>query len=425
MRKIFFIKDTLENKISYCHLAFFLAMLPLDAFYSEIVLISFGFHTLIHVRKSHLYLLVSKPVLLMASLYLVTLAGVLYSYNKQQAMVEISNQIPFILLPVLLALTNIDLEKYSMNLLKIFGFTCVIIVLLLFINALQIIIYFNLPVSSLFKNEFINQNFSQPFSLHATFFAIYVAFSLIIFLFYFINERSFSYKIFYSICLFILLAGLIQLSSKSVFIAVLCIVFFAFPFVVLNKKARLRFILLATCITFILLFIITQIGSFNERFITQLKEDLSKPSLSNAIKEPRITRWKAELHLIQKSPLIGYGTGSEKTALRQAYFSNKLFYCYLNEFNAHSQYLAFLITLGITGFSVYLCILLYGLYIAVKTKDIFFMSTLVLIAVVSATEDIMTFSRGRMFYSFFIAFFLLMHREKKSIRHLPAKATTA
>jgi len=51
MKEIFFIQDTVENKVSYYHLAFFLVALPFDYFYSELILISFGLHTLIHVKK--------------------------------------------------------------------------------------------------------------------------------------------------------------------------------------------------------------------------------------------------------------------------------------------------------------------------------------------------------------------------------------
>ena len=56
MKKLLFIDDTLENKISYYHLAFFLISLPFDFFYSEVVLTSFAIHTLIHLRKYRLHL---------------------------------------------------------------------------------------------------------------------------------------------------------------------------------------------------------------------------------------------------------------------------------------------------------------------------------------------------------------------------------
>jgi O-antigen ligase len=423
MNGFFFIDDTLENRISYYHLALFLITLPLDAFYGDMVLISFAIHTFIHVRKGHLKLLVSKQVLLMSSLYLLTLAGILYTSNKEGGLVEISDQLPFLLFPVLLTLTNLNLEKYQTRLFKVFGVTCVVMTILMFANALQVIDYFHLPFSSLFQNQFINHNFSEPFYLHATFFAMYVAFSIVVFLFFFIKEKKIINKLFYGICLLILVAGLIQLSAKSVFFALWCIVFLAFPFMVLSRKTRIRFIITALIILIGAFFVIINVPSFNKRYIKELQGDLSQPSANNGIKEPRIVRWKAELQLIKRSPLIGYGTGSEKTELKNIFYDNKLYYCYLHEFNAHSQYLAFLITLGIAGFSIYCCILLYGFYVAIKTKNIFFISALTLITVVSIAEDIMTFSHGRMFYSFFIAFFLGIYQQKITTSNRIAEAT--
>ena len=63
MKKIFFINDTVENKISYYHLLAFLAALPFDRLYSQVVLISFTIHTLIHIKKKKTSFAVNKTVL--------------------------------------------------------------------------------------------------------------------------------------------------------------------------------------------------------------------------------------------------------------------------------------------------------------------------------------------------------------------------
>jgi O-antigen ligase len=51
---------------------------------------------------------------------------------------------------------------------------------------------------------------------------------------------------------------------------------------------------------------------FKERYISELKIDLTDNGkiIDNA--DPRLTRWSAILELIKKSPVIGYGNGSEK-----------------------------------------------------------------------------------------------------------------
>ena len=51
MRKLFLINEPIANKISYYHLSCYLIALPFEFFYSEIILISFGLHTLILSQK--------------------------------------------------------------------------------------------------------------------------------------------------------------------------------------------------------------------------------------------------------------------------------------------------------------------------------------------------------------------------------------
>ena len=49
---LFKINDSVANKISYYHLALFVASLPFNLFYSHLILISYALHTLIHLKKS-------------------------------------------------------------------------------------------------------------------------------------------------------------------------------------------------------------------------------------------------------------------------------------------------------------------------------------------------------------------------------------
>lgn len=98
MREVFIIKDTLTNKISYYHLLLFLILLPFERFYSELVLISFTIHTIIHLRKVQIRS-VKKTVLLLVLIYLLTIAGTIYSTNKGQAFKEWEKQLALFLFP--------------------------------------------------------------------------------------------------------------------------------------------------------------------------------------------------------------------------------------------------------------------------------------------------------------------------------------
>ncbi len=407
MKKIFSIEDTMANKISFWHLAFFLVALPFDFFYSQLILISYALHTIIHCKKDRFRLLFTRPVLILVILYFVGLLTIVYSRDRQEGFNVTGRQTALLLIPVLFVLNELDLNKYKLLLLKIFALTCVAVIVCLYIDVLKAMQATHLPFSSLFSNTFINQNFSAPIGLHATYLSMYVALSILVFLVYLVQPASFTQRCLYVAGILILSAGLLQLSSRAVVIALLIIVNLAFPFFMLKGKKRLLFISIATLISAAGIFFITTVSSFKVRYIGELKNDLTQVSVNNEILEPRVVRWELAMQLVKKAPLTGYGNGSEKGILKQLYFDNKLFISYLNEFNAHNQYLSFLLKAGIIGLLVYLYVLFFGFALAVKQKDFLFLGFMIIIAIVSVSENILDVNKGIFFYSFFISLFVL------------------
>ncbi len=417
MKNLFCLNDTMANKISYYHLLCFLIALPFDTFYGDVVLISFCIHTILHIRKDWLLSLINKEFLLLISLYILTALGFLYSHYKADALSLLTRQLAIILFPILFVLSEIDLKKYKFQLIKIFGLTCTLVIAFFYADALHIIHYFHLPLSSLFSKEFINHNFSHVLDLHATYISMYAAFSMAAFIYFLIAEKTLIKRIAYSICILILLAGLIQLSSRAVIVAMLIIIFIAFPFILLQGKKRIQFILISLTIFIASFWIISSLGSFRDRFTGDLKDDLTQPSVTNSLTEPRLIRWQAEVELIKQSPVIGYGTGAEIEVLKEKYFEKKLYLSYLSEFNAHSQYLSFLLNLGLVGCGLFIFILCYGFYKAIKEKDILLSSFLVIIAVTAISEDILNLNKGIFFYGFFISL-LLLFLDTKEIKNI-------
>jgi O-antigen ligase len=177
MKKIFSIEDTMANKISFWHLAFFLVLLPFDFFYSQLVLISYALHTMIHCKKDRFRLLFTRPVLILVILYFVGLLTIVYSRDKSEGFNVTGRQTVLLLIPVLFVLNELDLNKYKLLLLRIFALTCVAVVVYLYIDVLKTMQATHLSFSALFSNTFINQNFSAPIGLHATYLSMYVAFT--------------------------------------------------------------------------------------------------------------------------------------------------------------------------------------------------------------------------------------------------------
>ena len=410
MMKLFLIDDTLANKISYYLLVCFLAFLPFKMLYSELALIGFGLCTLINFKIKKLPLLINKQVLVLTSIYLLGFIGMLYSPDIKEALNVSGRQLAILLFPVLFILSDIDLNKYKPGLLKIFGLSCVVAIIYLYAVAFYTIGFNHLPVGTLFTQGFMNHHFSLPIQLHATYLSMYATFAVIIFLYFFQQHNQLGPRIFYSICIIVLLAGIIQLSSRSPLIALLFIVNIIFPVFSLKGKKKIRFFIGVTILSAAALFSIYNIDSYKTRYVGELKNDLGIDTLNVEYTEPRVIRWSGEMEIIKKSPFVGYGSGSEKGLLHKMFLEKQLYIAANRYFNSHSQYLSFWINMGIPGLACYLFVLGYGIWLAWKERDILFMGFMTFICMVSFSENILFLNKGIFFYSFFITLFFVSRK---------------
>lgn len=423
MKRTATIKDGLTNKISFYHLALFVAALPFDQFYSQLVFISFLLHTLIHAKPEHLKNLRNKQVWILASLFFLSVVCTIYSNNKPEAYSLWMRQLTILLFPVVLSINAIDLKKYADKILLTFAFTCTAVVSYLFLDAIRIIAYNHLPLTNLFSPAFTNHNFSAPIDLHATYLSMYVVLSIAVLFVQTLKQKGRIAKVFIAVCMFVLLAGLIQLGSRAAMIAFLLIVNIVFPFAV-TKTSRLVFFVASISLTTILCLFIINNSSFKMRFLNELKTDLAVGSEMH-ITDSRMERWDVAFELVKEAPLTGYGTGEEKVLLKEKYFQNKLYDAYLNNLNAHNQYISFLLMGGMLALLVYLLTLGYGLKRAILSDNIILISFLVLLIVVSFSENFLERNKGIFFYAFFFSFFMCMEKRRNIAANKPPKLSKA
>lgn len=401
------VNDTLlKNKITYYHIVFFLIMLPFDLFYSEIVLVSLMCHCLFHFHKQKIRSFFTIENLVLSSVFLLNIIAISWANDKNQALRETTRQTAIILFPFIFSVIELNLKHYRQKLLMIFSITCLVAVIYLYADAIRIILYNKLSFSTLFSPVFMNHNFSEPIKIHATYLSIYVAMSVSVFLYFLFLSTSNLIRCLYAIAIAILILGLFQLASKSVMISTILLIAIGFPLFMAKKENRIRIIFITLGIAGIVFIGITRIDSYRKEFVVELKNDLTQNSVNNEIIEPRIIRWKSAVTLIKKAPLIGYGSGSEISVLKDQYFKDKLYNSYLNELNTHNQYLSFLINTGIIGLFFFLITLFIGFMIAYQKRDIIFLGFMIIISVVAFSENILSLNKGIFFYAFFFSLFL-------------------
>jgi len=402
--RLFYIDDTLTNKISYYLLLAFLVALPFEMFYSEMLLVCLLIHTLIHVDRLRPFRL-QPALLLVIALYLLTMAGTLYSHDQPQAWKDWEKQLALVLFPLIFSFNRLDLQKYKLLLFKGFGLSCLFTVIYLYIDAWRTLRYNGLGVRQLFTAPFMNHNFSMPIDLHATYFSMYIAFSLITFAWLLIRARRWSLDQFlYGLALLILLAALLQLASRAVWAAVV-VMGLTIPFLLMQRKQARRFLLIALPLALCLLFALVKVSTFTDRYIVDLRDDLSVSAEDPGVLEPRVVRWKCALELIRASPWIGYGTGTEVALLKESYFDHRLYSSYVHELNAHNEYLSFWLKTGLAGLLVFIVVLAAGVRRAIRSRDAFFSGFLAIVLCVSFSENILDTNKGIFFFAFFFSLF--------------------
>jgi len=413
------IKDGLTNKISFYHLVLFVAALPFDQFYSQLIFISFLLHTFIHAKSEHLKNLRNKQIWILSSVFFLSVVCTVYSNNKSEAYSLWMRQSTILLFPVVLSINAIDLKKYADQILLSFAFTCTAVVGYLFVDALRIIAYNHLSLTSIFSPAFTNHNFSAPIDLHATYLSMYAVLSMAVFFVQALKQKRRITKVCLIVCMLVLLAGLVQLGSRAALISFLFIVNFVFPFAV-AKKNRLVFFVASISLTTALCLFIYSNSNFRMRFLNELKTDLAASS-EMYITDSRMERWDVAFELVEAAPLTGYGTGEEKVLLKEKYFQHKLYDAYLNNLNAHNQYISFLLMGGILALVVYLLTLGYGLKRAILSGNIVFISFMILLIVVSFSENFLERNKGIFFYGFFFSLFICMEKRKNIATYKPPK----
>jgi O-antigen ligase len=407
LKKLFIIKENLADKITYYHLALFVISLPFDSLYTRVILLSLAVHTAIHFKKEQLRKLNNSNIFFLTTLYFVALICTIYTIDINEALSDLTKELAILLFPLIFVLTTLDISKYKNQLLTFFSAGCFITVIFLYINALQIIHFYHLPFSFLFSDSFLNHHFSEPIELHATYFSMYVALALFFLLQESLNQTLLFKKIVLVICVFILFAAVIQLESRSVFIAVMLTVCIAFPLLSFNKKSRLSFVITCALLLTGILTVAFTNDFLKRRYLDDLKNDLGV-TISN---EGRSVRWEAIGEVILKKPFIGYGTGSEKQVLKEKYLNKKLYTSYFFEMNTHNQYLGYLLRAGIFGLMIYLLTLGFGFYTAIKYKNILFLGFMIIIGITSVSENILEINKGIFFYSFLFSFFVLSNNK--------------
>lgn len=128
-------------------------------------------------------------------------------------------------------------------------------------------------------------------------------------------------------------------------------------------------------------------------------------TINNRIEDDsRIARWSAIVDAIKEKPILGYGTGSEKSVLSETYKNAGLMISYERKYNTHNQFLFFLLENGIIGFLFFVSFFLTSAKTAFKRSDIFSFLFLFVLLLICMFENYLYRTMGILTISIFLTF---------------------
>lgn len=396
--------DALKSeKLRFLLILLFVFSLPFDRFYSTVILMLLIICTFIDISIKKIKQ-IPKQIWIFQAVFFLTCLGYAYSYNKHEAGFMLEKQLAILAFPLILPLAvNLTPERIRPVMISLAA-SSLLSILYLFLNIIYVILLGNLPFSLIFSKEFFNHGFSAPLDIHAGYLSLYISFSIIFLIGELVTQKKVSRKLFLIACLGILTAGLFFLASRNSIISTVLVICIIFP--LFHIKRKLLFYSIISALLVSVFFAVHNVSYLNERFssdmITDINSNLAEYNFEGA--EPRIERWKAALELIPKSPLIGYGTGDEIGILKAKYVEKELFISYLESFNAHNQYLSYLLKNGIIGLILFLAAMGYYLIIAIRARNFIYISFLISMMIGFFTENILDANKGIYFFALFNTF---------------------
>jgi O-antigen ligase len=340
-------------------------------------------------------------------LFLLFVIGLLLSKDTNRSLVDIGRTVPLLLIPAVVFLH----KKKDFDIRRLF------IALGIGLSIGMLICWYAIFVSILSKTYPIKQasyffewiytdiNLVKPLGVHPSYFAILLVLFISALLFdnHFKNLRQ--NKIFFFLLLVPFAVFLIETSSR-IGILVLLTIICVYVIKNLNFKSLASLVLLILVIAALSLKF-DYLGLKFQKIINSKGE----------ITVERLGRWKEILKVFNEKDklLLGVGSGDAKLVYQRAYYNGRYDLAFKENYNAHNQYLEFLVSNGIIGLIIYLSVFyVFIKQTQLKSKSLHFFIAFILF---SFSETFLDRSQGVMIFSFFYAFLIVYYKPLEILKH--------
>jgi O-antigen ligase len=359
-----------------------------------------------------------KRVWVFGGLYLLMAVSMIYTANFRSGMWELEKTAGLLVFPVMLASAKPFDKQQVYFIVKSFVFSNICFGIICLVYAAYV--YRDSGTNIFFHHELVKPLFNS----HATYYSLYVLFSLVAVLFFY-NEQSnptVTIKIataaivfFFSVLIYLLsVRSMILLYSVAVVITI-------GYYIIKTKNLKVGTALLVAFGIFVWLIV-----KNNPVLVSRLLEiaqnheyEMSENTMEgyNGF-TTRLAQWESSLAIIKRHPVIGVAPGDVQDELQVMYKQNYLKYCYENKWNAHNEYIQMTLGLGVIGLFIFVNALFITGRLAYQQRDVLSLAFIVVFVYCSITESTLCVQKGVIFYSFFQSLFVFHLMRKPSERTL-------
>ena len=339
------------------------------------------------------------PFILLFSLYII---GLWTSSNTDIALKNISRVLTLLLLPTIILSHNKEDFNFK-NIYYSLGAGLLTGMLICWGFVIESILTNATPLRQapyFFEWIYSNWNLVKPIGVHPNYFALLIV--ILVLAIIKTEELKFLRKNKLKLILLLIpfFLFLFELSSRVAMLAFVLVIIVS----VLQNRSRKKGILIG-------LFIVGLI-------LLSVKFDYLGNKFSGLvdgrgnIKVERIQRWDFIIREFKKEDklILGIGSGDTEEIYTRAYINGNFKTALIEGYNAHNQFVEFLVSNGFFGLLVFVWVLLFfALKTKLKGEALSFFITIVLLSFI---ESFLGRAKGVFIFSFFISFFLLMYSDK-------------
>lgn len=380
--------------------------IPMPMLVNNIAIISLILYWLLSCFRRQIKLPRLKDILVLTIPFTLLIIGSFYTSNMHQLNIEITKNLPFLILPIILYTTprQISTSDYK-TILKSFVLGNIIVSVVLFLIICKTIYTKSFTIQTLWG--LTHQGLGEQVNLNAIYLSLFIGLSLSMVVNFYLEKRgkiSINTKIISLASTLLFVFILIFLSSRTVLFSTM-VISFILCFRYYSKrhsvfKLTIIFLLL-TGVTIFIIFTINPILKWRTESLFEIQDVSQIEGKEEGIKM-RKKLWSSSIEVFKNNWLIGVGAGDFKDELEKVYKKNHYRIQYRMHMNSHNQYISYLVSHGIIGLFLFLTYLFYPLILFYRKKRLFFLLTMLFFMMCLTTESYFYTNKGVILMAFFI-----------------------